>query len=164
MPLHIIDTAGLRETPDEVEREGVRRAWAEIERADLVLWLGPEGAGPAGAWEIEPQYDRADHPAKSAPRYRLSAVTGENIDELKQALIEKTGVSMPKPGEGAINRRQRGLVELAAVALRDARDQRDPLLMAENLRQARLAFDSLVGRASTEDVLDALFGRFCIGK
>jgi len=71
---------------------------------------------------------------------------------------------MPAAGEGALNRRQRGLLELAAKALRDAQDQRDPLVLAENLRETRLAFDRLVGRASTEDVLDALFGRFCIGK
>jgi tRNA modification GTPase len=165
IPFTFVDMAGLREEgADPVEAIGIARAKAEVGRADLVLWLGPEGAGPGGAWEIEPQCDRADHPAKSAPRHRVSALMGENINELKHDLIENARGAMPKPGEGALNRRQRGLLRLAEVALLDAGRERDPLLLAENLRQARLAFDRLVGRSSTEDVLDALFGRFCIGK
>ena len=72
--------------------------------------------------------------------------------------------AMPRPGETALNRRQRDLLEQATAALRQASHETDPLLLAENLRQCRLAFDRLVGRTSTEDVLDALFGRFCIGK
>ena len=71
---------------------------------------------------------------------------------------------MPRPGEGALSRRQRGLLAGASSALREAARQTDPLLLAEGLREARLAFDRLVGRSATEDVLDALFGRFCIGK
>jgi tRNA modification GTPase len=147
-----------------VEDIGIARAQAEIARADLVLWLGPEGEGPAGAWEIEPQSDRADHPRKILARYRVSAVTGEGLPELKQGLIAQAATAMPRPGETALNRRQRGLLEQAAAGLRAAREESDPLLLAEGLRQARLAFDRLVGRSSTEDVLDALFGRFCIGK
>jgi tRNA modification GTPase len=165
IPFTLVDMAGLRKAGvDSVEAIGIERAQAEIERADLVLWLGPEGEGPAGAWEIEPQCDRADHSAKAAARYRVSAVSGEQVTALKQGLIEEARGSMPKPGEAALNRRQRGLLELALVALGDAHGETDPLLLAENLRHARLAFDRLVGRASTEDVLDALFGRFCIGK
>jgi len=71
---------------------------------------------------------------------------------------------MPKPGEMALGRRQRELVEVAADALADAVPFSDPLVLAERLRAARLAFDRLTGRAATEDMLDALFGRFCIGK
>ena len=164
IPFTFVDMAGLHESADPIEAMGIERAQAEIDRADLVLWLGPEGAGPAGAWEIEAQCDRAGHSAKAAPKYRVSAVTGVEISALKQGLLVEASRITPKPGEGTLNRRQRGLLELAGVALRDAEDQRDPLLLAENLRQARLAFDRLVGRASTEDVLDALFGRFCIGK
>jgi len=164
IPFTLVDMAGLREAgADPVEAIGIGRAQAEIERADLVLWLGPQGEGPPGAWEIEPQCDR-EHPAKTSPRHRVSAVTGENIIALKQGLIDQAGDAMPKRGEAALNRRQRGLLELALAALGDAHGETDPLLLAENLRQARLAFDRLVGRASTEDVLDALFGRFCIGK
>ena len=71
---------------------------------------------------------------------------------------------MPKPGETVLNRRQRNLLAQALAALELAEGEADTLLLAEQFRQARLAFDRLVGRSSTEDVLDALFGRFCIGK
>lgn len=165
MPFSFVDMAGLRAAgADAVESIGIERAQAEIARADLVLWLGPEGAGPAGAWEIEPQCDRADRPTKAAPRYRVSAVTEEGLTALKQGLIAQAATAMPRPGEAALNRRQRGLLEQAAVALRSAGGETDPLLLAEDLRQARLAFDRLIGHSGTEAVLDALFGRFCIGK
>jgi tRNA modification GTPase len=156
--------AGLRESGDAIEAIGIERAQAAIARADVVLWLGPEGEGPSGAWEIEPQIDRADHPSKRFPRFRVSAVSGEGLAELRGALIAHAGEAMPRPGQTALNRRQRGLLETAREALESAAVQTDPLLLAENLRQGRLAFDRLVGRTSTEDVLDALFGRFCIGK
>jgi len=165
IPFTFVDMAGLREPgADPIEAVGIARAQAEIERADLVLWLGPEGGAPGGAWEIESQCDRADHSGKTEPRYRVSAVTGENLAELKHGLIAEAAGAMPKPGQAALNRRQRDLLEQARAALTLTERERDPLLIAEALRQARLAFDRLVGRSSTEDVLDALFGRFCIGK
>ncbi|KRA81552.1 tRNA uridine-5-carboxymethylaminomethyl(34) synthesis GTPase MnmE [Altererythrobacter sp. Root672] len=165
IPFSFVDMAGLRdESLDPVEAIGIERAQLEIERADLVLWLGPEGEGPVGSWEIEAQCDRHGHAAKAKPRHRVSAVTGENIGPLKKGLIDQAYLAMPKPGETALNRRQRLLLEEAADSLGLASVETDPLLRAEALRQCRLAFDRLVGRSSTEDVLDALFGRFCIGK
>jgi tRNA modification GTPase len=165
IPFTFVDMAGLRDAGgDSIEAIGIARAEAEIARADLVLWLGAEDAGPRSAWEIEPQCDLADHPAKSAPRYRVSARTGENLAALKEGLIAEASGVMPRPGETALNRRQRDLLDQARAALAAAQRQSDPLLLAEGLRQARLAFDRLTGRSSTEDVLDALFGRFCIGK
>lgn len=165
LPFTFVDMAGLRgEGADEIEEIGIARARAEIERADLVLWLGPEGEGPEGAWEIEPQSDRAGHRAKRAPRHRVSAVTGEGLPKLKRGLIDHAARAMPGPGDRALNRRQRALLAEARDALGVAAQEKDPLLGAEGLRQARLAFDRLVGRSATEDVLDALFGRFCIGK
>lgn len=164
IPFSFVDMAGLRDGgADMVEDIGIARAQAEIARADLVLWLGPEGEGPVGAWEIEPQCDRDGH-AKHAPLHRVSAVSGEGLAELKRALIGHADGAMPRPGETALNRRQRGLLEQAKDALAAAEGARDPLLLAEDLRHARLAFDRLVGRSGTEDVLDALFARFCIGK
>lgn len=71
---------------------------------------------------------------------------------------------MPRPGAVALNQRQRGLLAEAQAALRSARAESDPLLQAESLRIARARFDDLTGRASTEHMLDTLFGRFCIGK
>ena len=84
--------------------------------------------------------------------------------ELKQALIVAARIAMPRPGDAALNARQHGLLAEVQAALDAVSHVRDPLLQAENLRLARMAFDRLVGRATTEDMLDALFGRFCIGK
>jgi len=165
LPFTFVDMAGLRGNgADEIEEIGIARARIEIERADLVLWLGPEGEGPERAWEIEPQSDRAGRRAKRAPRHRVSAVTGEGLPELKRGLIDHAVRAMPGPGDRALNRRQRALLAEACDAVGVAAQEKDPLLAAEGLRQARLAFDRLVGRSATEDVLDALFGRFCIGK
>lgn len=165
VPFSFVDMAGLRDDAvDPIEEIGIARAEAEIARADLVLWLGPESQGPDGAWELDAQCDRSEHVAKAHADYRLSAVTGEGLLALKQALIAQARHAMPGPSDAALNQRQRNLLQTAADALVTAGEERDLLLLAENLRQCRVAFDRLVGRASTEDVLDALFGRFCIGK
>ncbi|MEL1251805.1 tRNA uridine-5-carboxymethylaminomethyl(34) synthesis GTPase MnmE [Aurantiacibacter gilvus] len=165
VPFTFVDMAGLRESgADVVETIGIDRARGEIARADLVLWLGPEGDGPDGAWEIEAQADLSGHVRKESPRFRLSAVTGEGMPELRKALIAEARLAMPKPGQAALNARQRDRLQEATAALSGAERESDPLLIAENLRRVRQAFDALVGRTSTEDVLDTLFGRFCIGK
>ena len=165
MPFTFVDTAGLREEGgDAIEEVGIARARAQLGRADLVLWLGPEGEGGEGAWEVETMIDRADHALKASARFRVSAQSGANIDALKSALVEHARGSMPKPGEAALNARQHALVLEARDSLHEAAGHRDLLLVAENLRRARLAFDRLIGRATTEDMLDALFARFCIGK
>lgn len=165
VPFLMCDTAGIRDdSEDEIEMIGVGRARAMTEIADLVLWLGPEGEGPDGAWEIEPQSDRADHPVKQMPRHRLSAFTGEGMDALRHELVSRARSAMPKPGEAALNERQHDLLAQAGDWIASAAAQSDPLLVAEHLRLARRAFDALTGRAATEDMLDSLFGRFCIGK
>jgi tRNA modification GTPase len=77
IPFSFVDMAGLRDAgADEVEDIGIARAQAEMARADLVLWLGGEGAGPDGAWEIQPQCDRDGHAQKLAPRHRVSCHHG----------------------------------------------------------------------------------------
>jgi tRNA modification GTPase len=167
IPFLFVDTAGLREEGDDtVEAIGIARARAEAQSADLVLWLGAEGDAPPGSWDVEPQADRPDRAGKRAPRHRVSAVTGEGLAALRQDLIAEAGRAMPGPGEAAINRRQHELLSRAAVTLAAGLEMEaaDPLILAEHLRQARVAFDALTGRATTEDMLDALFGRFCIGK
>lgn len=164
VPLVFVDMAGLRDAEGEVEAIGIERARAELDRADLVLWLGPEGEGPAEAWDIEPQTDRANHPMKRTPRFRLSAVSGEGLEDLKRALVAHAAQAMPKPGTAALNARQRRWLTEASDALTTTATLGDPLLIAEQLRIARAAVDALVGRTATEDMLDALFGRFCIGK
>jgi tRNA modification GTPase len=165
VPFRFADTAGLRgETRDAIEAIGIERARAAMSDADLVLWLGPEGSGPDGAWELEPQADRQDHEAKQHPRHRVSALTGEGMDDLRRDLVAHARTALPRPGDAALNQRQHGLLAEARAALTAVVAQADPLLAAENLRQARLAFDALLGRTTTEHMLDALFGRFCIGK
>ena len=165
VPFSFIDTAGLRdEGAEEVEAIGIARARQELVRADLVLWLGVEGEGPDGAWEIEAQADRAGHVKKADPVVRVSALTGAGMADLKQALVSHAMAAMPRPGEAALNARQRALLHDAAEALAGAGGETDPLLVAERLRLARVCFDRLTGRAATEDMLDTLFGRFCIGK
>ncbi len=165
IPFLFADTAGLHDgVGDEVEAIGIERALEALDRADLVLWLGPEWQGPRGCWELVSLIDRDDALTKRTPRHRLSAKTGEGMDALRHDLIATARLSMPKPGEVALSERQHDLLSSAERALAEAANQHDPLLMAENLRLARLAFDSLLGRATTEDMLDALFGRFCIGK
>lgn len=166
IPFTFVDTAGLREAgqADEIEAIGIARAEAELTRADIVLWLGPEGEGPRDAWEIAAQADREEFALKAAARFTLSAATGEGMSGLKLALVESARAALPKPGEAALNARQHAHLEQASEALAAARSLSDPLLVAEELRRARLAFDRLIGRATTEDMLDTLFGRFCIGK
>lgn len=165
VPFRFVDTAGLRDAAgDAIELVGIARARAAADNADLVLWLGPEGEGPEGAWEIAAQCDRSDIPVKSSPRHRISAVTGAGIDTLRTDLVAHARQSLPRPGEAALNARQHRLLGEARSALAGAADLSDPLLLAEHLRLVRVAFDALLGRTTTEDMLDALFGRFCIGK
>ncbi|HEY8605435.1 tRNA uridine-5-carboxymethylaminomethyl(34) synthesis GTPase MnmE [Tsuneonella suprasediminis] len=164
VPFTFVDTAGLHDDSDDaIEREGIGRAQSAMGNADLVLWLGPEEQGPAGAWEIESKSD-VGRTVKASPRLRVSASDGTGIGELKRQLTEHARTCLPKPGEGALNSRQHAILQDAYEALHGIDVQRDALIVAEQLRSARVAFDRLIGRATTEDMLDALFGRFCIGK
>ena len=165
LPFLFADTAGLHDhVEDEVEAIGIERALEALDRADLVLWLGPEGQGPTHSWDITSQIDRPGTALKKNPRHAISAVTGEGMDALREDLIVTASTAMPLPGEAALNERQHQLLTRAAHVLGEARHESDPLLVAENLRVARTMFDGLLGRTTTEDMLDALFARFCIGK
>lgn len=165
IPFTLVDTAGLRdEADDSIEAIGIARARDALDLADIVLWLGPEGEGPAGAWEISPQSDRAGGGGKRAARHTISAVTGVGMEGLREDLIATARTLLPKAGAVALNARQHRLITQAAEGLNIAAGSGDPLIVAEGLRLARLSFDALIGRSTTEDMLDALFGRFCIGK
>lgn len=160
-----LDTAGLREVgSDRIEALGMKRARGELERADIVLWLGPEGGGPAGAWEIQSMCDRANQSVKRVARHRVSALTGAGLADLREDLVSEARKTVPRPGRVALNARQRVLIAEVHSALVCGASERDLLLIAESLRQARVGLDALVGRSTTEDMLDTLFGRFCIGK
>ena len=165
VPFVLIDTAGLREEgAEEIEAIGISRAQSEFARADLVLWLGAEGEGPDGSWEIAARKDASDFRTKEAADFTLSAKTLEGMGELKRALVDHALGRLPKPGETALNARQHARLQEAHDAFQSVVALDDLLLIGEELRRARLAFDQLIGRSTTEDMLDALFGRFCIGK
>ena len=163
VPFVFIDTAGLRaETSDAIEQIGIGRAQAELERADIILWLGPEGEGPRGSWEIATRSDEGIG-IKDSARFTVSGLTGDGIAGLASGLSEAAKAILPGPGESAINARQAQLLGEAARALATGPVD-DLLVTAENLRSVRFAFDRILGTVATEDMLDTLFGRFCIGK
>jgi tRNA modification GTPase len=167
IPFVFIDSAGVRdETTDSIEAIGIDRARAAFDIADIVLWLGDEDAGPTHAvrFEIEAKTDDAAHDHKSDAAYRLSARTGEGMNALITAITTRAKNMLPPPDQFAINARQRLLLADAASSLKEVAVAEDWLIVGEQLRQARLALDTLTGRAHTEDMLDALFGRFCVGK
>jgi tRNA modification GTPase len=158
------DTAGLRaQSDDAIEEIGIARARDRVTSADLLVWLGEPEAAPdhSGLICVAAKLDLG--PPNPAADIALSAQTGEGVTALHRLLVERARTLLPREGEVALNRRQRTELAAAHAALACA-DACDALLLAEALRMARLAFDRLTGRTGTEAMLDALFGRFCIGK
>jgi tRNA modification GTPase len=163
-PFLLVDTAGLRDSDDEVESIGIGRARASMSAADLVLWLGPpaECTEPDRSIIIQSKADLVA-PDPSA-EIRVSSETGEGMEALIALLIARARSLLPKEGEVALNARHRQALAAASEHLRQARRARDMLIAAECLRQARVALDRVTGRAGVSDMLSMLFGRFCIGK
>jgi len=162
IPIVLTDTAGLRAAENAVEAFGVARSKALIERADILLWLGDPGQTPTHERMLR-VHSKADLGGLVAEGcIAISSVTGAGLAELLDRIAEVARTLLPDEGLLALNRRQAQHVAEAAEAL--AGDRSDIVLIAEGLRQARTAFDRLTGRAGVEDVLDALFGRFCLGK
>ena len=169
------DTAGMRsEGADQIEAIGIDRARAAVERADILLWLGPAKDAPAHARciSIAAQADRwrGDAAAEAGAAHCdliLSAATGEGMDKLHKSIVETARTLLPREGEAALRQRQRAALDEAKQWLEidsDSREAGDLVLLAERLRLAAAALDRITGRAGVEDMLDALFGRFCIGK
>ena len=169
------DTAGLRaESADDIEIIGIDRAKAAVEAADILLWLGSPKDAPDHPRPIliAAQSDRwrGDAAAEAeAGRcdLKLSAATGEGMDKLHTMIVAMARTLLPREGEAALRRRQRLALAQARDWLRvDAatREANDLILLAERLRLGVGALDHITGRAGVEDMLDALFGRFCIGK
>lgn len=166
-PFLFVDTAGIRDAGMEaIEKIGIERARDQFEQADIILWLGSEGEGPThkGLIEIASRKDSSDHIPKVGTAVSLSPVTGEGLDDLITRLIGEASKMLPKADAIALNKRQSSLLEEANENLDQAKDQSDLLILAEYLRLARQSLDAITGKASTEDMLDALFGKFCIGK
>ncbi len=185
LPVHIVDTAGLRETSDVVEREGVQRARGQLAVADLTL-LVVNASDPAPLDTLLAEVpagvpviivrNKIDLTGESAGLHaeqkpvlvKLSALTGAGLDELRQAI--KTRAGFGDPGEGTVIARQRHL-----DSIRRARDHfeagREHLevnrageLLAEELRAAQLALAEITGEFTSDDLLGEIFGKFCIGK
>jgi len=165
IPILLTDTAGLRETEELVERIGIERARASVGRADVVLWLGDPADVPNHPRSVM-LHPRADLPGRErAPSGALpiSSMTGAGLSELLEEVVRLSRSLLPAEDAIALNRRQAALIDQARSALTEVRID-DIALVADSLRVARNVFDRLTGRAGMEDVLDALFGRFCLGK
>lgn len=162
-PFVFIDTAGLHQgTGDAIEAIGMARARDVLAASDIILWL--DDAPPPDPTAIR-VHARSDLPGRERAGpdadLAISAMTGAGLARLEALLLDRADALLPRPGEVALNRRQRALLGECCEALQP---DDDPLIVAETLRLARGALDRLTGRAGTEAMLDALFGRFCIGK
>jgi tRNA modification GTPase len=190
----VLDTAGLREGGDEVERIGIERAWSHIESADAVLLLHdltrqrdsahtaadahiaatlaerlPRGVPVLHVWN---KHDAAPGPlpANEGESIALSAKTGEGLDALRQRLLELAGWRN-EAGEGQFIARERHLHALTGAAQHvdaalDQLSSAAPMLelLAEELRLAQQRLGEITGEFSADDLLSVIFARFCIGK
>jgi len=179
VPLHIIDTAGLRDTDDAVEKIGIERTWAAVEKADVALLLVDVAHG-LGEREAEilqrlPQVARltihnkidvtAETPRAAGDEVWLSAKSGAGVDLLRARLLEAAG--WQAAGEGMFMARARHLDALGRAAghLVVARESAAQLeLFAEELRLAQAALSEITGEFTADDLLGEIFGSFCIGK
>lgn len=161
-PLTLVDTAGLRDTTDVVERLGVTLARSQVSAADVLIWLGEVADCPDMPVVVLLHAQSDCRPPAPPGTMPVSARTGQGLPELRSRLIELARGISPASDALLLNRRQANALEMAVEALTPVPD--DLVLMADCLRHARSALDQLTGRAGFEDVLDALFGRFCLGK
>jgi len=191
MPLHIIDTAGLREASDEVERIGIERAWNEIEQADRVLFMvdgtTTDAIEPASIWPefmarlpktlpITVVRNKADMTGEALglsevngySLIRLSARTGEGIDVLRDHLKQSMGFTSNMEGGFLARRRHLQALETAAEHLEQGKEQLVSAyageLLAEELRLAQQAISEITGEFTSDDLLGRIFSSFCIGK
>ncbi len=184
IPAHVIDTAGLRESADPVEKIGIARTWAAIEKADLVLLMldatqGENATDQAILAQLPKALPRitvmnkidlagqapAIERVKGLTRVWLSARTGAGIGELRRAILQVVG--WRADGEGLFMARERHVqaLERAATHLESAGRQGGKLeLFAEELRLAQEAMGAITGEYTSEDLLGEIFSRFCIGK
>ncbi len=168
----LYDTAGLRETEEVVEREGIRRARTAMDAADLVIYIedmsvpSENDRVPSSALRVG---TKADLPGVSSKPYdvRISVETGAGLDELRQTIGDRLREMVP-PHSLAIPTRTRhndSLAEcIAAIERAVANDHVDLDIRAEELRMAGAALGRITGRVDVENLLDIIFGEFCIGK
>ncbi len=189
VPLHVVDTAGLRDSPevDEVERIGIERAWGRIRQADVVLFLHDLTRADIPAYAAADQAIAAGLPADvpvlhvwnkrdqrpdapvAADALALSARNGDGLEALRQRLLQLAG--WERAGDGLFMARERHLqalhrvrdhLEVAGRWLDGSADALD--LLAEELRLAQQALGEITGEFTADDLLGVIFSRFCIGK
>jgi tRNA modification GTPase len=176
-PVTVIDTAGIRETDDPVEQEGVRRARARAADADLVLWMADgsqatvrhDGATPV--WMVRNKIDLEEGSRPLADTghrfFQISASRGDGLPELISALVEFAQGYFGSAEAGVIGRtRQRQLLQETTVSLGRCIEVigEGEELAAEELRRAANFLGRLLGRVDVEDILDVIFREFCVGK
>lgn len=187
MPLHIADTAGLRDDADVVEAEGIRRARNEMTRADRILYVidatrlldhesmrAELSALPAETPvtvvinKIDLANARSRYEQSQPPRIQLSATTGEGVDLLREHLKECMGFQGAATGTISARRRHLDALNRADAHLHEAqrqlKDRRAGELMAEELRQAQQCLGEITGEFTPDDLLGRIFTSFCIGK
>lgn len=186
MPLHVVDTAGLRDTLDVVEREGIKRAEAEIAGADLVLWVYDSREGSAAADVLNARLPEEVPLALVANKSDLSGVapgvrrqenrdlivisarTGAGMEGLREYLKQRMGYQGPSEGMFTARRRHLDAIDRAAVAIASAcqtlSGPRAGELVAEDLRIAQNALSEITGTFTADDLLGEIFASFCIGK
>ncbi len=183
MPLHVIDTAGLRETDCAIEQEGVRRAQQEIDKADLILWVfdGQLGMDLDCKEYRQLPTDRpivriankvdllpTATPAADADLLWISAKTGAGMAQLRQRLKQHMGYSGEAEGEFIARRRHLNALLRTQTAIAQGKHNllasRAGELLAEDLRQAQHALAEITGQFSADDLLGEIFSSFCIGK
>ena len=166
VPIRLTDTAGLRDSDGLVEQMGVDRARQLMDHADILIWLGEPEDAP-GRPRVIHVHARCDLPGREVPPegpLAVSSVMGTGLGILTDAVVRESRCLLPAEGELALNERQARCIAEVQDGLRSAGSSTDVVIVAEALRLARNAFDRLTGRAGVEDLLDALFGRFCLGK
>jgi tRNA modification GTPase len=185
VPIHVIDTAGLRETCDELEAKGIERSWDAIRMADLVIFLTDPSSAPDGLrgkilealpsrcpfLDVVNKADLLPEPYKLAPvgEIVISAKTGEGVDALKQKILEKVGWGGPQEGTILARRRHLDCLERAAEHIEKseqfAENGNNSLeLFAEELFLAQNHLGQITGKLLPDDLLGKVFSQFCIGK
>ena len=188
MPLHVLDTAGLRDSADVVEAEGIRRAHEQMRRADRVLFVIDLTSDPdARAYTQERERLPRDVPVTlvlnksdlssgipladtltGPPRIAVSALTGAGVERLREHLKDCVGFRSVEAGTVSARRRHLEALRRArdhvAAAERRLRESRSGELVAEDLRGAQQALSEITGEFTSEDLLGRIFGSFCIGK
>jgi tRNA modification GTPase len=174
-PVILVDTAGIRESDDAVEREGVARAMRRAENADLTLWLNDQDSGharPVGdglTLAVRTKVDLAEFrpTGPQGSQHAISAKTGEGLEKLLDAIgdLAEERMAPSEPAVLTLERHRRAFHEaresLSSVL---AAEVSEPELIAEDLRRAATALDRVVGRIGVEDVLGEIFSRLCVGK